>query len=121
MFALSLATYSRILDVASQSVQAPMSKFHAMNFTGKPSRACRKANQNFSEAATVTFRYCISTYITFVQQLIPHFRWVLIIFPNPVQNFQVNMNMGMATCVEDMVAIFLSQHIFRELIKQVLL
>ena len=39
------------------------SKFHAMNFTGKPDRV-EKLMKNLSEAATVTFKYCISTYIT---------------------------------------------------------
>ena len=39
------------------------SKFHAMNFTGKPDHV-EKLIKNLSEAATVTFKNCISTYIT---------------------------------------------------------
>ena len=41
------------------------SKFHAISFTGKPSHI-ERLNQNFSETVRVTFRYCVSTYITFL-------------------------------------------------------
>jgi len=34
------------------------SKFHAVNFTGKPSRV-EKLIRIFTEVATVTFRYCL--------------------------------------------------------------